>query len=152
MIYPSPDKLDSVESKYALVIVAAKRARQIKEGARRLVDSKTGNPLTVALEEIAAGEIIPVQVGEPEKLPTSVAPSAVLSGLVATSFEEDEPTREHTVEELGALLSSGDIMDSGILRDDDSELADEEPPYGTGDDDDTEAAGSEGGGLEHDEE
>ncbi len=31
MIYPSPDKLDSLEDgKYALVIVVAKRARQIK--------------------------------------------------------------------------------------------------------------------------
>src|SRR5690242_6258060 len=37
-IYPSPDKLDSLESKYALVILAAKRARQIKDNARRLVE------------------------------------------------------------------------------------------------------------------
>lgn len=57
-IYPSPDKLDSVESKYALVIMAAKRARQIKDGARRLTDSKSPNPLTVALEEIGEHAII----------------------------------------------------------------------------------------------
>ena len=57
-IYPSPDKLDKQESKYALVILAAKRARQIKDNARRLTDSKSANPLTVALEEIAAGAII----------------------------------------------------------------------------------------------
>lgn len=57
-IYPSPDKLDTQESKYALVILAAKRARQIKDNARRLTDSKSANPLTVALEEIAAGAII----------------------------------------------------------------------------------------------
>ena len=53
MIYPSADKLDAMESKYALVIVAAKRARQIKDGARHMTDSRSGNPLTVALEEIA---------------------------------------------------------------------------------------------------
>ncbi len=58
-IYPSPDKLDSLESKYALVILAAKRARQIKDNARKLVDTRSTNPLTVALEEIAAGAIIP---------------------------------------------------------------------------------------------
>ena len=58
-IYPSPDKLDALESKYALVILAAKRARQIKDNARRLTDSKSANPLTVALEEIAEGAIIP---------------------------------------------------------------------------------------------
>src|SRR5438128_8002076 len=84
VIYPSADKLDALESKYALVIVAAKRARQIKDGARRLTDSRSGNALTVALEEIAASEIIPLQVGEPEQLITSVAPSPVLTGLVST--------------------------------------------------------------------
>jgi len=39
-------------SKYALVILAAKRARQVKDGAKRLTDSRSANPLTVALEEI----------------------------------------------------------------------------------------------------
>ncbi|HLK58158.1 MAG TPA: DNA-directed RNA polymerase subunit omega [Chthonomonadaceae bacterium] len=57
-IYPSPDKLDALESKYALVILAAKRARQIKDNARRLVDTTSKNPLTVALEEIAEGAIV----------------------------------------------------------------------------------------------
>ena len=61
-IYPSPDKLDAHESKFALVILAAKRARQVKDGARRLTDSKSPNPLTVGLEEIAAGAIIARQV------------------------------------------------------------------------------------------
>ena len=49
--------LDRVSNKYALVIVAAKRARQIKEGALSMVDLDTGNPVTAALEEIAAGKI-----------------------------------------------------------------------------------------------
>lgn len=49
--------LDRVGNKYALVIVAAKRARQIKEGALSMVDVDTGNPVTAALEEIAAGKI-----------------------------------------------------------------------------------------------
>ena len=49
--------LDRVGNKYALVIVAAKRARQIKEGALSMVDVDTGSPVTAALEEIAAGKI-----------------------------------------------------------------------------------------------
>ena len=58
MIYPSADKIDeNVESKYALVILAAKRAKQIKEGGRARINTPSVNPLTVALEEIAAGEI-----------------------------------------------------------------------------------------------
>lgn len=58
-ICPYLDKLDQRGSKYALVIIAAKRARQLKEGARRLVDTHSSNPLTIALEEIAAGQIVP---------------------------------------------------------------------------------------------
>lgn len=58
MIYPSADKIDEqVESKYALVILAAKRARQIKEGGRARIQTASANPLTVALEEIAEGEV-----------------------------------------------------------------------------------------------
>jgi len=49
--------LDRVENKYALVIVAAKRARQLKDGALPMVEVDSGNPVTVALEEIAAGKI-----------------------------------------------------------------------------------------------
>ncbi len=57
-IYPSPDKLDKQESKFALVILAAKRARQVKDGARKLLVTSSPNPITVALEEIAEGTII----------------------------------------------------------------------------------------------
>ncbi|HET6780845.1 MAG TPA: DNA-directed RNA polymerase subunit omega [bacterium] len=49
--------LGRVENKYALVIVAAKRARQLKEGALPMVDIDSANPVTIALEEIAAGKI-----------------------------------------------------------------------------------------------
>jgi DNA-directed RNA polymerase subunit omega len=110
MIYPAPDKLDSMGSKYALVIVAAKRARQIKEGARRLVDSRSANSLTVALEELAAGALIPLQVGEPEPLPSSLPPTPVLTGLVATSIE-DEVDREPTAAEIGAMLAIEDDVE-----------------------------------------
>jgi DNA-directed RNA polymerase subunit omega len=49
--------LDRVDNKYALVIVAAKRARQLKEGALPMVDVQSANPVTIALEEISAGKI-----------------------------------------------------------------------------------------------
>ncbi len=58
MIYPSADTIeDRVKSRYSLVILAAKRAKQIKEGAPILIDTDSTNPLTVALEEIAAGMV-----------------------------------------------------------------------------------------------
>ena len=70
MIHPRIDELlDSVDSRYALVIVAAKRARQINnyhhqlgEGTFEdfpppLVESRSKNYLTMALEEVAQGKI-----------------------------------------------------------------------------------------------
>ena len=70
MIGPRIDLLlDQVGERYALVIVAAKRARQINnyhhqlgEGtfddfAPPLVESRSKNYLTMALEEIAEGKI-----------------------------------------------------------------------------------------------
>jgi DNA-directed RNA polymerase subunit omega len=49
--------LDKVDNKYALVIATSKRARQLKEGHLPMVDIPSTNPVTVALEEIAAGKV-----------------------------------------------------------------------------------------------
>src|SRR5947207_14161003 len=58
MIYPAADKIEAmVDSKYALVILAAKRAKQIKEGSKPLIKTDSTNPLTIALEEIGAGQV-----------------------------------------------------------------------------------------------
>jgi DNA-directed RNA polymerase subunit omega len=69
MIQPRIDRLfGNVDSRYALVIVAAKRARQINnyhhqlgegtfEELPPLVESRSKNYLTLALEEIAEGKI-----------------------------------------------------------------------------------------------
>jgi DNA-directed RNA polymerase subunit omega len=122
MIYPEADKLDAMESKYALVIVAAKRAKQVKDGARRYVPSRSTNTLTVALEEIADGHIVPLLVGEPEKLPTSVPATPVLGGLVATAMDEDEGMHERTAAEIGALLAGDEDVEAFEA---DAELDDE---------------------------
>ncbi|MCG0274676.1 MAG: DNA-directed RNA polymerase subunit omega [Thermosediminibacteraceae bacterium] len=58
MMYPSIDSLtNKYESKYALVVAAAKRARQLVEGAQKLVDVKTTKPVSIALFELDAGKI-----------------------------------------------------------------------------------------------
>ena len=70
MIHPRIDELlENVDSRYALVIVAAKRARQINNYHQQLgegtfedfppplVESRSKNYLTMALEEIAEGKI-----------------------------------------------------------------------------------------------
>jgi DNA-directed RNA polymerase subunit omega len=59
MSHLSIDQLEEqVESRYTLVVLAAKRAKQLRDGAPRLIDTKSTNPLTVALEEIAAGKVV----------------------------------------------------------------------------------------------
>ena len=58
MIYPSLHMLmDKVDSKYTLVAVAAKRARELVDGDASLVESKSNKPVTVALDEIAQGRL-----------------------------------------------------------------------------------------------
>lgn len=70
MINPRMDDLhDHVESNYALVIAAAKRARQInayyhalgegsfEEYVPPMVQTSSHNQLTIALEEIATGKL-----------------------------------------------------------------------------------------------
>lgn len=58
MINPSLNTLvEKVDSKYTLVVLAAKRARSITDGQQPLVESKSNKPVTIALEEIAQGEI-----------------------------------------------------------------------------------------------
>lgn len=60
MIYPEADKIEKqIDSKYALVILASKRAKQLKEGDRPLIGTDSLNPLTIALEEIGKGQILP---------------------------------------------------------------------------------------------
>lgn len=58
MIYPEGDVLkERVRNRYSLVVLASKRAKQIKEGAPVLIDTSSTNHLTIALEEIAAGKV-----------------------------------------------------------------------------------------------
>lgn len=53
MIYPSIDSLvQKVDSKYTLVIAAAKRARQLVEGSSKKIEAKTSKPVSIALYEI----------------------------------------------------------------------------------------------------
>ncbi|MBI3997884.1 MAG: DNA-directed RNA polymerase subunit omega [Armatimonadetes bacterium] len=54
---PLEELLEQVDNKYALVIIAAKRAQQLKEGVLPLVDIDSANPVSIALEEIATGKV-----------------------------------------------------------------------------------------------
>jgi len=58
MSYVSWDDLnEKVDSKFRLVIIAAKRTRQLNQGVRPLVHTKAVKPTYIALDEMAAGRL-----------------------------------------------------------------------------------------------
>ncbi|MBP2644715.1 MAG: rpoZ 2 [Firmicutes bacterium] len=59
MVDPSLDVLvKKVDSKYTLVVLAAKRAREIMDGDPTRVECKSNKPVTVALEEVAQNQVL----------------------------------------------------------------------------------------------
>ncbi len=105
-ILPSADKLEEkIGNKYALVIVASKRARQIKEGTHPLVRANSPNPLTVALDEIGEGQVAAIAPPEPEVdqpiLPADILSTADFVAAALGAISEDE-------EAALAELSEGD--------------------------------------------
>lgn len=51
------DCLEKVENRFQLVILAAKRVKQLYKGAQPLTESKNNRQVVTALREIAAGKI-----------------------------------------------------------------------------------------------
>lgn len=59
IIDPSIDRLTRrVPSKYLLVVGAARRGRELMNGATSSIPPKSNKPVTVALEEIVAGSVV----------------------------------------------------------------------------------------------
>jgi DNA-directed RNA polymerase subunit omega len=46
-----------VDSKYTLVVAAAKRARELTNGKQTVIDTASNKPVSVALQEIARGRL-----------------------------------------------------------------------------------------------
>ncbi|MDD2427534.1 MAG: DNA-directed RNA polymerase subunit omega [Eubacteriales bacterium] len=55
---PLEQLLPRAENRYVLAMFAARRARQLTEGARPLVESKTPSQVSLACEEIGAGAVV----------------------------------------------------------------------------------------------
>jgi len=68
MLYPSIDYLTTLaDSKYTLVVAAARRARQLQEGAKPLVTVPSNKNVTIALAEIATKTIVLTRIPENEQ-------------------------------------------------------------------------------------
>ena len=97
---PSPDILNEFEhGKFVLSNLAAKRAKQLKEGAPPLVRIDSNHPLTVALAEIAAGKIKPIM---PEEREPVIGEEVVIIG-------ETRPA------EFGVLLPALDETEAALI-------------------------------------
>ncbi|HCJ09644.1 MAG TPA: DNA-directed RNA polymerase subunit omega [Clostridiales bacterium] len=57
MTPPLEELLKKVDSKYTLVVAAAKRSRQLMEGHPKVVDTPSHKPVTIALLEINEGKV-----------------------------------------------------------------------------------------------
>lgn len=65
-----------VGSRYALTVLAGKRARDLREGSPQLVNSDSSNPILVALQEILEGKIVPANLDYTEAAATPEADAA----------------------------------------------------------------------------
>jgi DNA-directed RNA polymerase subunit omega len=133
--FPIEELVDRCGSRFTVVVAAAKRAKQIKEGAPPLVNLPTRNPLTIALHEIAAGlveiteEIVVVE--EPavvaEETIHELATPEVVAELLGQSVIDDivdgpDESYDPDLEEAAAEDLDEDLEDEE--EDDDEELED----------------------------
>jgi DNA-directed RNA polymerase subunit omega len=86
-LYPSADKLDSFPSRFVLTNLAARRAKQLREGAPPLIETTSTHPLTIALEEIADGAVVPKFV-DGEVVPASGLTGEAIEALAAEASPE----------------------------------------------------------------
>jgi len=100
LIYPSADTIeDKVKSRYSLVVLSAKRAKQIKEGAPVLIETTSTNPLTIALEEIAAGKVTATEVD------ADIVPQAASGTTSSAGAARAAALPEHRAEVLTVEMS-----------------------------------------------
>ena len=98
MSFPSLEKsLDNVSNRYMLVVLAAKRARQLNRGAKSQVDTRHKKPTSTALEEIAEAGFWRIGLaGEATtELKDALGPQRVALVLGAEGPGMRSNTREH---------------------------------------------------------
>lgn len=125
MILQSTDELeDYVGNKYSLVILAAKRARQLKEGHVPLARDASENKLSQAMREIMERKLQAIAPPEEEVAP---APRDVITSLVTgADFDLDEDLdldEGDAVDDLAALLVGGADDEEAESEDEDEEAA-----------------------------
>ena len=91
------EKLDFIDSKFRLAILAAKRGKQLLAGAKKRVDTSAENPLTIAVEEIYRGKVKFRILEENEKIKDEESTSLMLGNVEeAIEYENNLEDILHT--------------------------------------------------------
>jgi len=98
--------LNGIDSKFRLAILVARRAKQLIGGARKKIDFKSDNPLTVAMEEFRQGKIDFDVLNEVESIfgPDAenlegIAETGEIEGTEADAIADAEAGAEEDAEE-----------------------------------------------------
>ena len=85
-----------VNSRYSIVIAAAKRARQIIAGAKPYVENATDKPLSIAVAEIYSGDvkILGEEADEEDVLEAADEVEEAVEEIVEEVVEETESVEE----------------------------------------------------------
>lgn len=155
-LYPDGDKLDKYSSRYVLTNLAARRAKQIKDGSPPLVVTESTHPITIALEEIADGAIQAIfREGEIEVAPTDTLQSIDLlaqeAGTLDAGFADIGAVFGTAIDDDQAMVSTNGFHDEAISLDELMAEENAEDPTADSDEIDTIAAIESIQGLEDDE-
>jgi DNA-directed RNA polymerase subunit omega len=103
-LMPIEELLSKVDSKYRLVIIAAKRSKQLARGSPPLLALKSFKSTYKALEEIAAGKldftVEPPEAAEAKGLPGEAVKPTWFSDIVAGEVEAEEGEAEEAAAEV----------------------------------------------------
>ncbi len=98
MLYPSINEIKhKADSRYTLVILAAKRARDLIDGKPALVDCKVNRPVSIAAKEINE-DLIKVRYPEDKPEAEETEENAEGTEETATESEEAEEAEEAAAE------------------------------------------------------
>lgn len=91
------DCLEQIDNRFDMVLVAAKRARQLSNGVDPLIDANNDKPTVVALREIAGGLVGTDILEQEEEVEESIDDelAAALAGQLIPEADAANPLDTH---------------------------------------------------------
>ncbi len=129
-LIPIEEFMNRTDSKFRLVIIAAKRSKQVNRGAPPLIQTRSVKPTYIALEELAAGcvdySVVPLEeamaagmMAEEGGKPTwfrDLAPEPVAVEEEEAAPEAEEPAPVVVAEEPAPVVAEGELVGLEVLE------------------------------------